>query len=277
MSLDRASPKSDLDYLSRHFGPSAYNLQLMLQLRGRLYSAVRASDLLGIRDDILNVQFAPGNFDLPQAEFVDRFKTCFRLRAAEQDLDFHGCRRIALLHQHLGGLGLPELTQYCSAWVHYELHRSGALFELLRGAGRIGLVSCRVELAGRLESVLGLSVSYLEIPGHYRELDSASAPGDYVERLESGLERLRVEYPGMIFLVGGGIYGKLYCQRIKSQGGIALDLGALLDAWVGIPSRPTVYRHLYGSQVSLRDVPSELQLTSRTIDALLAGRSQQVQ
>jgi hypothetical protein len=27
-----------------------------------------------------------------------------------------------------------------------------------------------------------------------------------------------IDFPGMLYLVGGGLYGKLYCQLIKSQG-----------------------------------------------------------
>jgi len=277
MSIDTASPKCDLDYLARHFGPSAHNLQLMLEIRNRMNAAVQASDLLGVRDDILNVRFGPDEHDLPRTEFMTRFKNRFNLREVERDLDYHGCRRIAFLHRHLGSLQLPDCLRYCSAWIHYELHRSGALFKLLEAQNRVGLISCRLDLPARLESLFGLSVSYFEIPDMYCELDTGGANEDYIERLESCLDKVRVEFPGMVFLVGGGLYGKLYCHAIKSRGGIALDLGALLDAWAGIPSRPTVYRHLYGSQVNPRDVPSELQLTSRNIDALLAGRSRWMQ
>jgi len=277
MSLHLASPDCDLDYLSRHFGPSAHNLQLMLEIRDRVNAAVQASDLLGVRDDILNVRFAPDDHELPRTEFLARFKECFSLREVERDLDYHGCRRIAFLHRYLGRLHLPRGMRYCSAWIHYELHRSGALFELLEAQDQNGLISCRSDLPARLESLFGLSVSYLEIPGMYRDLKPADATGDYIERLQSCLENVRVAFPGMVFLVGGGLFGKLYCHAIQSQGGIALDVGALLDAWVGIPSRPTVYRHLYGSQVSVQDVPTELQLTARTIDALLANRSKRVQ
>ena len=51
---------------------------------------------------------------------------------------------------------------------------------------------------------------------------------------------LEVPYRGAVFLVAGGLLGKIYCHRIRELGGIALDIGALADAWVGINTRGTV-------------------------------------
>jgi len=33
------------------------------------------------------------------------------------------------------------------------------------------------------------------------------------------------------------LLGKIYCDRIRELGGIALDIGALADAWVGKNTR----------------------------------------
>ncbi|WP_172820910.1 hypothetical protein [Cyanobium sp. NIES-981] len=38
--------------------------------------------------------------------------------------------------------------------------------------------------------------------------------------------------PGRLFLVGAGILGKIYCDRIRERGGVALDLGSVLDLLV---------------------------------------------
>jgi len=43
---------------------------------------------------------------------------------------------------------------------------------------------------------------------------------------------------GKIFLVGAGGLGKIYCLWIKQRGGIAMDIGALFDAWAGLYTRP---------------------------------------
>jgi hypothetical protein len=43
---------------------------------------------------------------------------------------------------------------------------------------------------------------------------------------------------GELFLVAGGLLGKIYCDRIKRSGGVAIDIGSLIDAWLGAPTRP---------------------------------------
>ena len=80
-----------------------------------------------------------------------------------------------------------------------------------------------------------------------------------------------VGFPGMLYLVGGGLYGKLYCQLIRSQGGVALDLGSLFDAWLGIPSRPNVYRSMFYGDSTTNSVPSGLILTEENMERLLCG------
>ncbi len=43
---------------------------------------------------------------------------------------------------------------------------------------------------------------------------------------------------GKLFLVAGGILGKFYCGRIKGSGGVAIDVGSLVDMWMGAETRP---------------------------------------
>lgn len=43
--------------------------------------------------------------------------------------------------------------------------------------------------------------------------------------------------PGCIYLVGAGGLGKIYCQWVREQGGIALDIGSTFDGWAGHPTR----------------------------------------
>jgi hypothetical protein len=41
-----------------------------------------------------------------------------------------------------------------------------------------------------------------------------------------------------LFLVAGGLLGKFYTATIRRHGGIALDVGSLVDAWTGRHTRP---------------------------------------
>ena len=51
------------------------------------------------------------------------------------------------------------------------------------------------------------------------------------------MQRLDDIEPGTLILVAAGVLGKIYCDKIKSKGGIALDIGSILDMWATIPSR----------------------------------------
>ena len=93
-----------------------------------------------------------------------------KLRNVEEQLPYAGCRRIALLHRSLSNLELPKDRRYCSAWLQYELHRSGTIFRLLRGQNTIGLISARNALPELLEKLTGVAVRYFEIPDMYRDL-----------------------------------------------------------------------------------------------------------
>jgi hypothetical protein len=42
---------------------------------------------------------------------------------------------------------------------------------------------------------------------------------------------------GNLWFIGAGFYAKGYCKTIKENGGIAVDIGSMFDAWMGIASR----------------------------------------
>ena len=39
-------------------------------------------------------------------------------------------------------------------------------------------------------------------------------------------------------LVGAGALGKAYCEAVRQQGGVAVDIGSGFDGWAGVMSRP---------------------------------------
>jgi len=43
---------------------------------------------------------------------------------------------------------------------------------------------------------------------------------------------------GRVFLIGAGGLAKIYCNIVKQKGGVAIDIGALFDAWAGVYTRP---------------------------------------
>jgi len=115
------------------------------------------------------------------------------------------------------------------------------LGSLLRGLDFLGVVSPHSDLADRLQRHLDIgAVASYDLPGETRLARDAEAgnrgthfPGVYEEVLST----LVVPRSGAVFLVAGGLLGKIYCDHIRALGGIALDIGALADAWVGLNRR----------------------------------------
>jgi hypothetical protein len=262
LSITSESPESDFRYLTGHIGPLGMDAEVVINLRDNLVKAIQESDIIGVRNDIVDVNFGIGNFSLPEDDFLGEFRKNFQLREVEKALPYHPSKRIASLHKCLADLDFRENVQFCSAWVHYDFHTSGAIFDLLKQQTKIELISCRSKLPSLLEDVFKLCVKYVEIPNMYGDVHNPESPLAYISQFENVLSQRLVEHPGMVYLVGGGLYGKLFCNLIRSQGGIAIDLGSLFDAWLGIPSRRLVYLSMFDMASKENEVPAQLLLTA---------------
>lgn len=62
----------------------------------------------------------------------------------------------------------------------------------------------------------------------------------YPDRYNEICESLKSQAPlkGRLFFVGAGGLGKIYCDVVKQCGGMALDVGAMLDGWDSLTTRP---------------------------------------
>jgi hypothetical protein len=45
------------------------------------------------------------------------------------------------------------------------------------------------------------------------------------------------DWPKSILLVGAGVIGKIYCNWWRDRGGIAMDVGGVMDIWYGKVTR----------------------------------------
>jgi len=64
--------------------------------------------------------------------------------------------------------------------------------------------------------------------------------------------------------------GKIYCKIIKSQGGIAIDIWSLIDAWLGIASRPAVCKSRFPGHWVPNKVPEPFLLNQANIRRIMA-------
>jgi tetratricopeptide (TPR) repeat protein len=157
--------------------------------------------------------------------------------------------RLAHDAQHVGYLAALEryLTttpsderRFCDAFGHYALADAHPLFaRLLKGLPFLGLIGPHPGMAGRLAERLGIpETAEWSIPGEQR-LGRATA-GHFPDVYDHVMATLEVPFRGAVFLVAGGLLGKVYADRIKALGGIALDVGAIVDGWAGVNTRGAV-------------------------------------
>jgi hypothetical protein len=108
---------------------------------------------------------------------------------------------------------------------------------LIRGR-RIGIVTCRSELAEALEKRMGAAaVDLRSVPQQAILSDPEADTGHWPTRYRQLTAELRDIEPGMLWLVAAGTFGKVYCEVIREAGGVALDIGHIADVWAGIRSR----------------------------------------
>jgi hypothetical protein len=120
--------------------------------------------------------------------------------------------------------------------IHWYLQWSGAMAYLLRDLDFLGVIGCR-DIGARIGQAFGIgSVHCHLVRGEHGYPGSTLAP-HWPDGYSEVMRALDATAGGQVFLIGAGILGKLYCARIRSLGGVALDVGSLLDSWAGVPSR----------------------------------------
>jgi FkbM family methyltransferase len=267
LSLGAESWIADIHYLSRYFGDSEVPYSGLVGLRDALGQALANADLVGVREDVLGCAADAHLLAGPPQALERAVKATFPLRPVDRELPPEACRRLALLSKTLSEIEFAPETAFTSAWAHWDFVTSGDLYRLMSGQRQIGLITSRSELPAMIQGLFSVEVAAYPVPDRYNTA-TIKEPGSHFPRRFAELRsQLRVSFPGMVFLVGAGPCGKVYCQWIKAQGGIAIDIGAVMDTWLGIPSRPAVLAHKYAGTTRPGQVPQSLLLERRSIQA----------
>jgi tetratricopeptide (TPR) repeat protein len=216
------------------------------------------------RIDRSNVWF-DGEIDIDRSGFTH---TAFGLRDAVRNANVVGIPyRSWVAHEYkfcsptgivclvnalrLGRLPTISRSQSWTAQnIHLDFIRGRALERLMRSKKRIHLISCLEEAPEILKRHFELDDVILHrIPGekaHSSQLGKATALGiHYPDRFSELIRSLESPLHGELFLVAGGLLGKIYCNRIKLSGGVALDIGSAVDAWLGKKTRPHISEDLH--------------------------------
>lgn len=247
----------DIAYLHGHWGAESVPLGAIAQMRNDLEAAIASADVVGVRPDVIGLDVPDDILDLNGSELRTLVLKTFPIRPQEvARLSSVGARRLALLQRTLGQIAWREEQEFCGAWIHWELLATGALAEILNDVDEVGLVTARAEIQPLIEHRFGVRARVVAVPDKHVDTPNSGAhvPTRY-QTIRSDFDFL----PGTLVLVGAGIPGKVYCSWLKEMGCVAVDIGAVFDAWVGKASRPRVFESRFKVPGGL-EVPTELQL-----------------
>lgn len=121
------------------------------------------------------------------------------------------------------------LRPFTSAHIQHDLEKYG-LYETLLDGADILAVSCHAKLP--YETIL--------IPPRHASLASFGmemGPKILPEVLDETIAKLPGDLAGRLVVVGAGYAGKVIIQAAKARGAVAVDLGSILDYWVGAATR----------------------------------------
>ncbi|MEZ5047999.1 MAG: hypothetical protein R2831_13525 [Chitinophagaceae bacterium] len=153
-------------------------------------------------------------------------------------------RGVLAVLDHVSGLPEPTLANklITSAHAHMDMFEQNLYRDVFRGVDAVQVIGCH-DLSRVLRTTIGVEVAkWYATPPEYKFRQmfglsrSADSPGDYVRQFDTVAREVRIE-PAPVFLVAAGFMGKLLCHRVRSQGGIAIDIGCVGDYWSSKPTR----------------------------------------
>lgn len=198
------------------------------KLEADYLSAIQNADILGI----------PGPWRC--------CRTFLRIQNANTKLnnDARGLKAIiALLHNDQKEIYREVLPILTSCHIHSHFEDLGLWDMILNEIENCSVISCHPEIVRVLKEKYEITVqNYYGIPSQHKysmlfnKKENVEAP-HFPDRFYAICSDISVSYPGEVFLVAAGFFGKFYCNIIKQKGGIALDVGSTADYWLNYKTR----------------------------------------
>eukprot|EP01037_Dinobryon_pediforme_P002595 gene2596-2635_t len=159
--------------------------------------------------------------------------------AAITYIEHHGCARSHefVLRRRHEGLVVSQMN--------VMLHGIGLYERIVASQSSMSVITCHSGLGPAIERRFGgIGVRSYLIPlqfGH-RELIGPPWSGarHFPDVFEAICRDIEVPAAGHVFFVAAGVFGKIYCDIVRSRGGIGLDIGAMADAFAGFDTRPSI-------------------------------------
>jgi predicted O-methyltransferase YrrM len=128
-----------------------------------------------------------------------------------------------------GDMGLTDSN------LHILMYKTGALDRLIGMSENITIVGCRDVTDVIKRMAPGATVNWLPLPEEGRT--SGMPNNHWPDVFQKTVTSLHNINAGELCLVGGGSLGKFYCAVARTNGGIGLDVGSIMDVWAGVHSR----------------------------------------
>jgi len=128
--------------------------------------------------------------------------------------------------------------KFTSTDIGYDMLNAGLFDTLLQDRDQLAYISCR-QLEERVAKKWNIArVSGYHISPEVKFTSGYKGEPHWPVQFNKAARWMDVVCrPGMLLLVGAGVVGKIYCQWWKERGGIAFDVGSVLDEWAGKVTR----------------------------------------
>lgn len=196
------------------------------RLGARVLAAMKEADILGIP----TLARVLRDIRLEQPQNLARTRPGRGLRAAlralEEDGELHGTQAAMLTSAHL----------------QHDLQKWDLYRELFAGLDNIVAVSCHPNLADVFQGLFEAQIVHnIVVPPRHASLAafglSQMGPSILPEVLDQVVAQLGDDLSGRLVIVGAGYAGKCIVREARVRGAVALDLGSILDYWMGAATR----------------------------------------
>ncbi|HEY1707273.1 MAG TPA: tetratricopeptide repeat protein [Rhizomicrobium sp.] len=198
------------------------------ELAVRVLSATRRADCIGI----------PGAARFLRDTPLERDDALLATRSGR------GLRAVlsAVESGYLSDASTPPARTYASAHLHQDIAFWKLYGELFDHVGDVVCVTCHPDLPDALRSRFGVktAANFVIAPrsATARLMRKRTAdPRTLPEMVRDVLASIGDAPRGRLVIVGAGYLGKWICDEARARGGVALDLGSIVDYWVGLKTR----------------------------------------
>ncbi|GGC48708.1 GT-D fold domain-containing protein [Chelatococcus reniformis] len=220
-----------MGWMRNFFGPHADRPEVFRSLREWLEWAVSCADVVGTFREQIG--------DIERARQAALGLGALRVLTDDQKVEINGIEWRLLDH-----LTRPLILEQClrtTSNIHIKMEESGLLKSIAAEADRLNVITGN-DIKEKLEAAFPTTrIVQYRVPTEYKFEPVRDSWNDAEPHFPDVFNRImdlieQGDFEGVTF-VGAGPCGKIYASAIKKAGGIALDIGSIMDVWAGRDTR----------------------------------------